>query len=227
MVGMTALAMAGCDGEASASGEPHGDAPAKHVMTHARLIVGARPDTDVWIDGQRYAPFVRGLRVELTPGEHVLESRRGDVVVGANTVRVEAGLKSWVDLSFMPATEPAPPTPEPPHLPGHVVLPTTVRESGDGVFDAQVVVRTIDRQERALDDCYEIALGAAPEVRGPVTLSMVVLESGRVESAEILRGSIGDNGDACVQGVLERVRFNPGPEGAPMTYELELGFAPD
>ncbi len=193
------------------------------------LTVHGRRDCDcaLWIDGVHHGPLVEGMEVRVTPGEHVLEARRGDAVVAATTISGRAGERGLALVMFEPMAAPAPDEPPPRRAPGHVEVPSTVRESGEGEFDPAIVIRTIGSRERALDDCYEIALGESPDVGGAVTLSMVVAQSGRVDPVVVLDGTIGETGDACVRRVIESIRFNPGPEGGSSTYELTLRFSPE
>lgn len=81
-------------------------------------IVGA----GLFVDGRPSGPLTDGQRVELAPGAHVLEARRGDVVIARATHFTSAGVFAETRLSepvvraeaapTAPSEEPAPVSPE-------------------------------------------------------------------------------------------------------------------
>jgi hypothetical protein len=205
---------------------PAGDGSGETLLAGYALEVTENPllQTITWetSDDRGYEVDLR-IRMQRIEGTSLLERVIEGTLSARGGLFTPHGRGALVDD---PLGEPAAPTPDPARAPGRVELPTTVRESGDGEFDSALVVRAIASRESALDDCYEIARGESPDVGGPLTVRIVAQESGAVAPVQILEGTIGESGDACVLGVFERIRFSPGPFDGPMTYVLTLRFSP-
>ncbi len=96
---------------------------------------------------------------------------------------------------------------------------------GAGTLDPAMVTRMLRVRAPALRRCYEEELRARPSLAGSLTARFTVGPGGAVDAAEATAG-LDPALDACVLGVLRRLRFSPGPEGGPAAYETTLAFRP-
>ena len=88
---------------------------------------------------------------------------------------------------------------------------------GPGHFDRSVVFRTIRARIRAMQQCYERGLLRKTKLGGKVRIELTIQVNGTVTGA--IRETSGDPVvDACMEAVVTRLRFNPGPKGGSVTY---------
>lgn len=100
-------------------------------------------------------------------------------------------------------------------------------ESGAGIFDSRVVSSTLQTRRSAIERCYEAELQRDPGRSGRVLARFTVLESGATARASAIENGTGSAAIAeCVLRALRTLRFNPGPEGGPVTYTFPFVFSP-
>jgi TonB family protein len=98
---------------------------------------------------------------------------------------------------------------------------------GDGDFDATQVVRLIRQRLSAIRACYERELRRNPQLAGKVTVDFTIQTTGSVSNVRASENTTGDDAVAsCVTGVVQRFRWNPGPEGGSVTFSYPFVFAP-
>ena len=100
LVVIAAAAMLACNEPAAA---PPASAQIGAVRVHSALS-----DAQLFIDAHERGPLRDGMEVELPPGAHVLEARRGGAVVATLTVEVRAALLFEATLSASSAVAAAP-----------------------------------------------------------------------------------------------------------------------
>lgn len=99
------------------------------------------------------------------------------------------------------------------------------RAGGAGVFDETLVTRMLRVRSAALRVCYQRELRADPELAGSVVVRFTVAPAGGIEGAQISR-VVAPGVDACALEAVRRLRFNPGPEGGPATFDATISFSP-
>lgn len=100
-------------------------------------------------------------------------------------------------------------------------------ESGAGAFDSNLVVRALRLRQSAIQRCYERELRNNPTLNGRVVARFTIQETGTVSGASATENTTGSPAVAsCVINVVRGLRFNPGPEGGPVTYSFPFVFAP-
>ena len=98
---------------------------------------------------------------------------------------------------------------------------------GDGDFDARQVVSLIRQRLSAIRACYERELRRNPQLAGKVTVDFTIQTTGSVSGVRASENTTGDSAVAtCVTGVVQRFRWNPGPEGGSVTFSYPFVFAP-
>lgn len=108
-----------------------------------------------------------------------------------------------------------------------------VRRSADpesfecAVFDPQIVTRQIRARMRAIQACYEAQLQHDPSLSGRVLVRFSIHPDGTVRDVTTTENTTGSpEVAACVTDIIERFRFNPGPEGGSVSYAYPFVFAP-
>jgi TonB family protein len=110
---------------------------------------------------------------------------------------------------------------------GRTVLETGGDIAGSGDFDAALVVRKIRAQINAIKACYERELKSNPTLAGKVAIEFTIEERGTVSGVKVTTNSTGSPAvGSCVANAIERFRFNPGPQGGPVTFSYPFVFAP-
>lgn len=98
---------------------------------------------------------------------------------------------------------------------------------GDGDFAAAQVVALIRQRLSAIRACYERELRRNPQLAGKVTVDFTIQTTGSVSGVRASENTTGDAAVAtCVTGVVQRFRWNPGPEGGSVTFSYPFVFAP-
>lgn len=104
---------------------------------------------------------------------------------------------------------------------------TDVEASGTGVFDVRMIQRMIDTRRAAITRCYETALASAPATAGVIRMTMTIVVSGALIGVRSLQDTTGSTPlVSCLTHIIQGFRFNPGPEGGPVTYVVPFIFEP-
>ncbi len=98
--------------------------------------------------------------------------------------------------------------------------------SVSGRLSKEVVQRIVQRSLGRMRLCYEKGLRASPNLRGKVTVRLVIGLDGNVSSSSLAGSHLPDAGVAeCVAAGLRGLSF-PGPEGGIATATLTFHFSP-
>jgi len=96
----------------------------------------------------------------------------------------------------------------------------------DGSVDSKSISKIVKRNARAVKRCYEKGLLANPNLKGKVSVTIMINMRGRVESVDIGANTLGDASvTRCIKGVVRRWRF-PKPDGGPASVTFPFVFSP-
>ena len=166
-------------------------------------------------DGQKPAiagPELVGLR----------RLRRGQQVDSDAYVRDAARALVRRLLSQPPFGPQATPT----NAPTPAAARVTISEvGGTGSLDAGAVRAVVNRSLGRINRCYAAQLSSNPSLRGSLTVTFTVGDSGTVSTASV--SAVFDGVvDGCVLDVVRHLRL-PAPLDGPVTYTSAFVFAPD
>ena len=95
----------------------------------------------------------------------------------------------------------------------------------DGELSQAAISRVLNRQKKALRDCYERALKRDRSLKGKIVISFEILETGRTSNVEI-DDRMGSTAVArCISGRVKYWRF-PKPAGGSVFVDLPIVFQP-
>ena len=95
----------------------------------------------------------------------------------------------------------------------------------DGELSQAAISRVLNRQKKALRDCYERALKRDRGLKGKIVISFEILETGRTSNVEI-DDRMGSSAVAkCIRGRVKYWRF-PKPAGGSVFVDLPIVFQP-
>lgn len=101
------------------------------------------------------------------------------------------------------------------------------RQGGPGQFDPAIVARTIRARIRAIQTCYERQLRDNPTLAGRIIVRFTIQPTGTVSGATATENGTGSPAvAACLVSTISRFRFNPGPEGGPVTFAYPFVLSP-
>lgn len=93
-------------------------------------------------------------------------------------------------------------------------------------IDSAGVTKVINVSRAAIKRCYDKALMSNPQLKGKMSVKIVINEKGRVDSTEIVDDSLRNAEVAkCVRGVIGRLRF-PKPADGKATVTFPFAFDP-
>ena len=96
----------------------------------------------------------------------------------------------------------------------------------DGSVDSKSISKIVKRNASAVKRCYEKGLLANPNLKGKVSVTIMINMRGRVESVDIVANTLGDASVTnCIKGVVRRWRF-PKPDGGPASVTFPFVFSP-
>jgi hypothetical protein len=125
--------------------------------------------------------------------------------------------------------EPAPPAePPPPPGDGHLRIGRPEMARGSGRINGNLFARAIERKRGGMLTCYNVPLGADPELRGNLVMVLVVDPQGMVgvrteEDDEALAAA---GVTSCVEQKLRQVSFSETPPGSELWVRVPLEFKP-
>ena len=95
----------------------------------------------------------------------------------------------------------------------------------DGELSQAAISRVLNRQKKALRDCYERALKRDRGLSGKIIISFEILETGRTSSIRIDDQMGSDAVSRCISGRVKYWRF-PKPDGGSVFVDLPIVFQP-
>ena len=100
------------------------------------------------------------------------------------------------------------------------------REPADANIDSAGVMKVISVSRAAIKRCYDKALISNPQLKGKMSVKIVINQQGRVDKTEIVDDTLHDAEVAkCVKGVIGRLRF-PKPAEGSATVTFPFSFDP-
>ena len=97
---------------------------------------------------------------------------------------------------------------------------------GTGTLSKSKINRTIKRNSRALQACYENELKKDGSLQGTIRVQFTIALSGRVSSVSILKNTIGSRAVAkCISARVKRWRFSK-PQGGEVSIAYPFVFTP-
>ncbi len=104
--------------------------------------------------------------------------------------------------------------------------PALNRAPSEANIDSAGVTKVINVSRAAIKRCYDKALTSNPQLKGKMSVKIVINQQGRVNSTEIVDDSLHDAEVAkCVKGVIGRLRF-PKPADGTATVTFPFAFDP-
>ena len=104
--------------------------------------------------------------------------------------------------------------------------PALTREPVSSNIDSAGVTKVINVSRAAIKRCYDRALMSNPQLKGKLSVKIVINQQGRVDSTEIVDDSLHDaEVSKCVRGVIGRLRF-PKPADGTATVTFPFAFDP-
>lgn len=95
----------------------------------------------------------------------------------------------------------------------------------DGAVDSSSISQVVRRNQAAIRRCYERELNANPNLKGKVSVTIIINERGRIQMADISEDTVGDAAvRKCILGVVNRWRF-PKPDGGPASVTIPFVFS--
>ena len=111
-------------------------------------------------------------------------------------------------------------------VPGSPTPALNNREPASLNIDSAGVTKVINVSRAAIKRCYDKALMSNPQLKGKMSVKIVINQQGRVNSTEIVDDSLHDAEVAkCVRGVIGRLRF-PKPADGTATVTFPFAFDP-
>jgi outer membrane biosynthesis protein TonB len=105
-------------------------------------------------------------------------------------------------------------------------MPEVKRAPSDANIDSAGVTKVINVSRAAIKRCYDKALMSNPQLKGKMSVKIVINQQGRVDSTEVVDDSLRDAEVAkCVRGVIGRLRF-PKPAEGTATVTFPFAFDP-
>jgi TonB family protein len=200
---------------------------------------------ELYVDGRPAGRLRDGRPLQLAPGRHTLEARSGGRVLASVRRQVESGQKVEVRLDGEePAAAGAPgdgseleppassdvgatPAPAAGRVRGTVQVGALAEQSGPGRIDPEVVARQIRVRRSTMARCYEDELRSDPTLGGRLTVRLRIEPRGTVTDVRATENATGSPAVArCVVSAIERLRFNPGPEGGSVSLVYPFTLAP-
>ena len=104
--------------------------------------------------------------------------------------------------------------------------PALDRAPVDANIDSAGVTKVINVSRAAIKRCYDKALISNPQLKGKMSVKIVINQQGRVDKTEIVDDTLHDAEVAkCVKGVIGRLRF-PKPAEGTATVTFPFAFDP-
>ena len=104
--------------------------------------------------------------------------------------------------------------------------PAVDRAPVDANIDSAGVTKVINVSRAAIKRCYDKALISNPQLKGKMSVKIVINQQGRVDTTEIVDDTLHDAEVAkCVKGVIGRLRF-PKPAEGTATVTFPFAFDP-
>ncbi|MBO4698534.1 AgmX/PglI C-terminal domain-containing protein [bacterium] len=105
-------------------------------------------------------------------------------------------------------------------------MPEVKRAPDDANIDSAGVMKVISVSRAAIKRCYDKALISNPQLKGKMSIKIVINQQGRVDKTEIVDDTLHDAEVAkCVKGVVGRLRF-PKPADGTATVTFPFAFDP-
>ena len=105
-------------------------------------------------------------------------------------------------------------------------MPEVKRAPNEANIDSAGVTKVINVSRAAIKRCYDKALISNPQLKGKMSIKIVINKEGRVDRTEIVDDSLHDAEVAkCVKGVIGRLRF-PKPADGTATVTFPFAFDP-
>lgn len=105
-------------------------------------------------------------------------------------------------------------------------MPEVKRAPNEANIDSAGVTKVINVSRAAIKRCYDKALTSNPQLRGKMSVKIVINQQGRVDKTEIVDDTLHDAEVAkCVKGVIGRLRF-PKPADGTATVTFPFAFDP-
>jgi hypothetical protein len=162
-------------------------------------------ETDVMVRIRQHLPLVVVAAlciwgyVDLKAGIAELRSAREAGVVDRTSAAGTPESPAAVATAPPVADEQTPPEPE-------------VSWDCEGTIEQEKVMETVGQYGKAVFDCYGVALGTNPELRGQLTLELNVGADGSVRQAQVMADMQEFEFRECISSSLEKWRFPP-PQG--------------
>ncbi len=100
------------------------------------------------------------------------------------------------------------------------------RAPNEANIDSAGVTKVINVSRSAIKRCYDKALISNPQLKGKMSIKIVINKDGRVDKTEIVDDTLHDAEVAkCVKGVIGRLRF-PKPAEGTATVTFPFAFDP-
>ena len=105
-------------------------------------------------------------------------------------------------------------------------MPEVKRAPNEANIDSAGVTKVINVSRAAIKRCYDKALISNPQLKGKMSIKIVINKDGRVDKTEIVDDTLRDAEVAkCVKGVIGRLRF-PKPADGTATVTFPFAFDP-
>lgn len=105
-------------------------------------------------------------------------------------------------------------------------MPDVKRAPDDANIDSAGVMKVISVSRAAIKRCYDKALISNPQLKGKMSIKIVINQQGRVDKTDIVDDTLHDAEVAkCVKGVVGRLRF-PKPADGTATVTFPFAFDP-
>ena len=105
-------------------------------------------------------------------------------------------------------------------------MPEVKRAPNEANIDSAGVTKVINVSRAAIKRCYDKALISNPQLKGKMSIKIVINKDGRVDKTEIVDDTLHDAEVAkCVKGVIGRLRF-PKPAEGSATVTFPFAFDP-
>lgn len=105
-------------------------------------------------------------------------------------------------------------------------MPEVKRAPDDANIDSAGVMKVISVSRAAIKRCYDKALISNPQLKGKMSIKIVINQQGRVDKTDIVDDTLHDAEVAkCVKGVVGRLRF-PKPADGTATVTFPFAFDP-
>lgn len=96
-----------------------------------------------------------------------------------------------------------------------------------GSLDSELIEKIIQENKDRFRYCYEKEANSSPGLAGKVTVKFVIAPSGNVSDAGVVKSSVGNSTvDACVVGVMKKLKFPEPKGGGVVTVTKGFNFRP-